>query len=89
MRLNASPSRVNSSPLLNDTRVSSRPAAIDSVGSWSFVLARESLPDEVAYRLARALHGAEAGLCKKLLQACETTAANTVSSGANGGSCGT
>ena len=28
-------------------------AAIDSVGSWSFVLARESLPDDVAYRLAR------------------------------------
>src|SRR4051794_1093489 len=53
-------------------------AAIDSVGSWSFVLARESLPDDVAYRLARTLHGAEAAFCKKLAQACETTAANTV-----------
>ena len=53
-------------------------AAIDSVGSWSFVLARESLPDDVAYRLARTLHGAEGALCKKLAQACETTAANTV-----------
>ena len=30
----------------------SQTAAIDSVGSWSFVLARESLPDDVAYRLA-------------------------------------
>jgi hypothetical protein len=53
-------------------------APIDSVGSWSFVLARESLPDDVAYRLAKTLHGAESALCKKLAQACETTAANTV-----------
>jgi TRAP transporter TAXI family solute receptor len=53
-------------------------AAIDSVGSWSFVLARETLPDDVAYRLARTLHGAESAFCKKLPQACETTAANTV-----------
>ena len=34
--------------------------------------------DEVAYRLARTLHGAEGAFCKKLAQACETTAANTV-----------
>jgi len=53
-------------------------APIDSLGSWSFVLARENLPDDVAYRLAKSLHGAEAALCKKLQQACETTAANTV-----------
>jgi TRAP transporter TAXI family solute receptor len=58
-------------------------SAIDSVGSWSFVLARESLPDDVAYRLARTLHGAEATLCKKLPQACETTAANTVAAAPN------
>jgi uncharacterized protein len=51
---------------------------IHSMGSWSFVLARVDLDDEVAYRLARALHGAEAKLCQKLAQACETTAANTV-----------
>lgn len=51
---------------------------INSVGSWSFVLARASLPDDVAYRLARTLHGAETALCAKLAQACETTAANTV-----------
>src|SRR4249919_2259241 len=60
-----------------------QPAAIDSVGSWSFVLARESLSDDVAYRLARTLHGAEAALCKKLPQACETTAANTVAAAPN------
>ena len=52
--------------------------AINSVGSWSFVLARETLPDDVAYRLARTLHGTEAALCRRLAQACETTAANTV-----------
>jgi TRAP transporter TAXI family solute receptor len=51
---------------------------IKSLGSWSFVLARADLPDDVAYRLARTLHGAESILCKKLAQACETTAANTV-----------
>jgi hypothetical protein len=53
-------------------------AAINSVGSWSFILVRDSLPDDVAYRLARTLHGAEATFCKKLAQACETTAANTL-----------
>jgi TRAP transporter TAXI family solute receptor len=53
-------------------------APINSLGSWSFVLVRDNLPDDVAYHLARSLHGAEAALCKKLAQACETTAANTV-----------
>jgi TRAP transporter TAXI family solute receptor len=55
-----------------------QPAPIASLGSWSFVLARENLPEDVAYRLAKSLHGAESPLCKKLPQACETTAANTV-----------
>src|SRR3954466_5618969 len=53
-------------------------APINSLGSWSFVLAWENLPDDVAYRLAKSLHSAESPLCKKLPQACETTAANTV-----------
>jgi TRAP transporter TAXI family solute receptor len=53
-------------------------APINSVGSWSFVLARDTLPDDVAYRLARTLHGVEAAFCKNLAQACESTAANTV-----------
>jgi TRAP transporter TAXI family solute receptor len=52
--------------------------AIDSVGSWSFILTRDDLSDDVAYQLARTLHGAEAALCKTLPQGCETTAANTV-----------
>lgn len=53
-------------------------AAIDSVGSWSYILVRENLPDDVAYHLARTLHGVEAKFCEKLAQACETTAANTL-----------
>lgn len=53
-------------------------APIASLGSWSFVLTREDLPDDVAYRLAKTLHGVEATFCMKLAQACETNAANTV-----------
>src|SRR5258708_22639606 len=51
---------------------------IDTLGSWSFILARENLPDDVAYRLAGTLHGVESALCKKPPPACETTAANTL-----------
>jgi TRAP transporter TAXI family solute receptor len=53
-------------------------AAINSLGSWSFVLVRNDLPDDVAYHLARTLHSVEATFCQKLAQACETTAANTL-----------
>jgi TRAP-type uncharacterized transport system substrate-binding protein len=52
-------------------------APIESVGSWSFILARPDLPDETGYRLAKALHQGEAQLAAKLEQAKETTAANT------------
>jgi uncharacterized protein len=51
---------------------------ISSVGSWSYILVRSSVSDDVAYHLARTLHSVEGELCKKLPQACETTAANTV-----------
>ena len=51
---------------------------INSVGSWPFVLARKSLPDDVAYRLAKALHKGHAALCKKLDQAQESTLENTL-----------
>ena len=53
-------------------------APLPSVGSWSFILARPDLPDDVAYRLARALHRGEAALARRLPQAEETTAANTL-----------
>ena len=56
---------------------------IASVGSWSFVLARPTLDNEIAYRLARALHRAEGDLARKLAQARETTAANTAAAAPN------
>src|SRR6201993_368596 len=34
-------------------------APINSMGSWSFILVRANLPDDVAYHLARTLHGIE------------------------------
>ena len=52
-------------------------APLPSVGSWSFIMTRPTLPDDVAYRLAKALHRGEAKLGAKLAQARETTAANT------------
>jgi uncharacterized protein len=53
-------------------------AALPSVGSWSFILTRPQLSDELTYRLARALHRGEAALARRLPQAQETTAANTL-----------
>jgi len=53
-------------------------APLTSVGSWSFILARPDLPDDVTYRFARALHRGEAALARRLPQAQETTAANTL-----------
>ena len=54
-----------------------QPEPIESVGSWSFVFARNDLPDETGYRLARALHKAETAIARRLPAASETTAANT------------
>ena len=51
---------------------------IHSVGSWPFVLARASLPDDVAYRIARALHKGHPALSGKIDQAQESTLANTL-----------
>jgi uncharacterized protein len=53
-------------------------APLPSVGSWSFILGRPDLSDDVTYRLARALHRGEAALARRLPQAEETTAANTL-----------
>jgi TRAP transporter TAXI family solute receptor len=49
--------------------------AIPSVGSWSFVMARPGLADEVVMRLSKALHAAEG---KPSAQLAETTAKNTL-----------
>ena len=53
-------------------------AAVTSVGSWSYVLVRPDLDEGVVHRLAKALHTAEAGLARRLPQAAETTARNTI-----------
>ena len=54
-------------------------APLESVSSFAFILARNNLEDDIAYRLARALHRGEKALTEKLDQARETTAANTAS----------
>jgi TRAP transporter TAXI family solute receptor len=52
--------------------------AITSVGSWSYILARPGLEDDIAYRLARALHRGKDTLAARLTEARETTPENTV-----------
>jgi uncharacterized protein len=49
-----------------------------SVGSWSYVLAKPTLPEPAGYFLARAIHKGEAALAARLEQARETTMANTL-----------
>jgi TRAP transporter TAXI family solute receptor len=51
--------------------------AVQSVGSWSFILSRPDLTDDLAYRLARALHRGKEALAGRLDQARETTPENT------------
>ena len=51
---------------------------IESVGLWSLILVRPDVADEVAYRLARAIHRGEAALAERLAQGRYTTARNTV-----------
>jgi len=50
---------------------------VNSVGSWSYILARPTLDDDVAYRLARALHRGHGALMKRLDQGRETTPQST------------
>ena len=51
--------------------------AVNSVGSWCYILARQDLPDDIAYRLAKALHQGHAVLVARLAQGRETTPQNT------------
>jgi uncharacterized protein len=53
-------------------------SAVAALGSWAFVLAAPSLPEDVAYRIARALHKGESAIGAKLERARETTLANTL-----------
>lgn len=50
---------------------------VQAIGVWSFILTRSDLPDNVAYRLAKALHEGHAKLSARLPQARETTPENT------------
>jgi uncharacterized protein len=50
---------------------------VHSVGSWCYILARPTLDEEVAYRLARALHRGYPALVERLAQGRETTPENT------------
>ena len=51
---------------------------VTSVGSWSYILARTDLPDDVAYRLAKALNLGNDALVKRVAQGRETTPKNTL-----------
>lgn len=50
---------------------------VPSVGSWAYILARPTLDEELAYRLARALHRGHPALVQRLAQGRETTPENT------------
>jgi TRAP transporter TAXI family solute receptor len=52
--------------------------AVNSVGSWCYILARHDLPDDVAYRLAKAIHKGHGALVKRIDQGRETTPQSTV-----------
>ncbi|MEO1206250.1 MAG: TAXI family TRAP transporter solute-binding subunit [Pseudomonadota bacterium] len=54
-----------------------QPEPVQAIGVWSFILARTDLPDDVGYRLAKALHAAQPKLAERLPQARETTPQNT------------
>ena len=51
---------------------------VATVGSWSLILARRGLADDLAFLFARALHRAQPALGQRLPPARETTVANTI-----------
>ena len=51
--------------------------ALQTVGSFSFLLARADLPEDIAYKLARAIHKAQPNLAARLKQARDTSPDNT------------
>ncbi|MEM1369586.1 MAG: TAXI family TRAP transporter solute-binding subunit [Cyanobacteria bacterium P01_H01_bin.15] len=50
---------------------------LQTVGSFSFLLARADLPDELAYRLTKAIYKAQPKLAERLIQARDTLPENT------------
>jgi len=55
-----------------------QPDAVQTVGTWSFILSRPDLPGDAAYRFAKALHRAQPALAQKISQAAESTPENTL-----------
>jgi hypothetical protein len=55
-----------------------QPLPLDSVGSWCYVIARPTLDDATAYRVASAMHRARSLLAARLPAARETTLENTI-----------
>lgn len=54
--------------------------AIQSVGSWSYILARPALNSDITYRLVKALHAGHSALVDRASQAVETTPENILQS---------
>ena len=50
---------------------------LQTIGSFSFLLARADLPDELAYRLAKAIHAGQPKLAARLKQGRDTSPENT------------
>lgn len=50
---------------------------LQTIGSFSFLLARADLPDELAYRLAKAIHAGQPKLAARLKQGRDTLPENT------------
>jgi TRAP transporter TAXI family solute receptor len=51
---------------------------VNSVGSWCYILARHDLPDDTAYRLAKAIHKGHGALVARVDQGRETTPQSTL-----------
>lgn len=56
---------------------------IQAVGSWSYILGRVSLDEDVAYRFAKALDFAHAKLIRRVEQGAETRPENTLAASPN------
>lgn len=52
-------------------------APLKTVGSYSYLLARDDLPEGVAYKLAKAIHKSQPSLAKRLKQGRDTLPENT------------
>jgi len=56
---------------------------LQTVGSFSFLLARPDLPEELAYRLTKAIHEGQPKLAERLTQGRDTSPENTWKAAAN------